>query len=352
MGSTSSSFQRLAGLSPSVDTSPNNVATLGIKLSFLRVVTEIFSKDIGQKTTAEICSGFIKPATSKYRCSYCEYLADVDATLVGKATVFISHAWTSKFLDVVEALVEFFHKEPNVIIWFDIFSNNQHLTHARTFEWWTNTFRGAIKEFGRTVVVLAPWNDPVLLTRGWCIWEVYCSVVEKCDSRASQSLFIEDVEKGLSNRIKLMLGKINCEKSECSVPSDRRDIHEAIKRSIGFQECNKRIFDLMREWIIQKFTEETDRKKKTLGEDHITTVDAIGNLALLYKEQGYFAKAESLYLECIEKCKHKNEEQAAYPLPDQKKKYFSMGRFHSLRSLTPAIAHLGPCKWLMEEPLF
>ena len=35
-------------------------------------------------------------------------------------------------------------------------------------------FKTAVAAFGHTLLVLAPWQDPVVLTRSWCLWEIYC----------------------------------------------------------------------------------------------------------------------------------------------------------------------------------
>ena len=75
--------------------------------------------------------------------------------------VFISHAWKYNFLSVVEALKFHFKDEPDVVVWFDIFSINEHNTISHDFEWWCTTFKSAIASYGRTVMVLAPWKDPV-----------------------------------------------------------------------------------------------------------------------------------------------------------------------------------------------
>lgn len=46
--------------------------------------------------------------------------------------------------------------------------NSQWDTGLRPFDWWTTTFRTAVQRVGRTLLVLAPWNDPIPLTRAWC----------------------------------------------------------------------------------------------------------------------------------------------------------------------------------------
>ena len=95
---------------------------------------------------------------------------------VGLATVFTSHAWKYLFLDVIDALLYHFQDEPGIVVWFDLFSNNQHKAVDLDFHWWCNTLKTAIEQFGRTVMVLSPWQDPIPLTRGWCLFELYCTV--------------------------------------------------------------------------------------------------------------------------------------------------------------------------------
>jgi len=62
------------------------------------------------------------------------------------------------------------------VIWFDLFSNNQHKAIDLDFDYWSTTFQSAIQSFGHTVMVFAPWDDPIPLTRAWCLWELYCTV--------------------------------------------------------------------------------------------------------------------------------------------------------------------------------
>jgi hypothetical protein len=53
------------------------------------------------------------------------------------------------------------------MLWFDIFTINQHNTVTGDFLWWSTTFKSAIRSFGRTAMVLAPWQDSIPLTRAW-----------------------------------------------------------------------------------------------------------------------------------------------------------------------------------------
>lgn len=280
---------------------------LGIKLSFLSSYANAL-KDIEKKTTDDICQELIKPflLSGGYQCSYCEYLLKTDPTLVGEAHVFISHAWRFNFLDVVHALEEFFSTEPDVIIWFDLFSNNQFDTSSKSFDWWCNTFKTAIQEIGRTVMVLSPWNDPVPLTRGWCIWELYCTIATSslftvAMTKTSESQFVEDIDTNTEGVINRMLATINCQNSQCGNPNDKEQIHKAIRQVIGFNKLNETIFEKLREWIISHYQKEYERRCREIGSTHPNTLMALNNLALLYRNQGKYDRAESFLLDCLEK---------------------------------------------------
>ena len=97
---------------------------------------------------------------------------------VGKPNVFVSHAFSYEFLDTVDALVHHLKDElEDAILWWDLFTINQHLDGDWTFECLSNAFRSAIqKDIQRVVMVMSPWNDPVTYQRAWCIFEAYCAI--------------------------------------------------------------------------------------------------------------------------------------------------------------------------------
>jgi hypothetical protein len=146
---------------------------------------------------------------------------------VGKATVFISHAWKYLFLDVMDALQNYFFSDPDILLWFDICSVNQHAEAEvdLDFEWWSNSFKSAIRDFGRTVMVLAPWQDPIPLRRGWCLFEIYSTIVteskfEVAMTESSREAFLKDIISDAKGSIYKMLATIDVMKSECFMPED------------------------------------------------------------------------------------------------------------------------------------
>jgi tetratricopeptide (TPR) repeat protein len=130
----------------------------------------------------EAATGRAQPGAPDGTASLCELLAADPATaaLVGRPTVFLSHAWKYAFGDLVAALEAFQAArpagEPELVFWIDIFSIDQHKTGSWPLEWWSTTFKEAIRLIGHMVMVMAPWDAPVPLTRAWCLWELFCTV--------------------------------------------------------------------------------------------------------------------------------------------------------------------------------
>ena len=96
---------------------------------------------------------------------------------VGRPTIFVSHAWQYPFGDMVAALVAFAASlrgqgEGDPFFWFDTFSIDEHATQTLGPDWWDETFKEAIRMIGGTVMVLSPWDDPIPLTRSWCLWDI------------------------------------------------------------------------------------------------------------------------------------------------------------------------------------
>ena len=335
-----------------IDSVPANTLPfpkIGIRLSSI----EIFYNACGGRdkliglTTTEVNENFLKPLTEASGLSYCELLKSEGNDAVGKASIFISHAWKYLFLDVMDAVEYHLRNEPDSAIWYDLFSNNQHKATTLSFDWWCNTFKSAIQDFGRTVMVLAPWSDPIPLTRGWCLFEIYCTIVtgskfEVAMSKFHREEFLKDVSSNAQASINKMLATIDALKSECFKPQDRDMIFEIVRKEVGFNKINSMVFERMRDWMIETtdeayrsesdelmqlklmkalagvytqqgkyelaqplYIECLEKRKQLLGDDHPDTLASINNLAILYYNQGKYNEAEPLYKECLEKRKQK-----------------------------------------------
>jgi tetratricopeptide (TPR) repeat protein len=275
-------------------------AKSGIKLSHFRHLIVRFAageENLVGLTTAEVCRKYVVPLTGSYGCSVCDFLKlEGHPAYCDIAQVFISHAWMYQILDVLEALEQHFVDTPEISIWFDVFSHNQHAIANDDFHWLSTTFRSAIKQFGYTVIVLAPWGNPIPLTRAWCLFEVWATAEENCRfevamSKDQQKAFVDDNCKD-NDVVDKMLATIDLKNSHATSETDKKNIFLAVQQSNGFDALNQTVLEKMRAWIIETFA---NRARDNLG---LKT-----GLAKLYCQQSKFAEAAVLYEECLIYCK-------------------------------------------------
>ena len=160
---------------------------LGVSLALLKSLLDQSIKELGEgATTSDVCHKITNPASASLKCAYIDlFKGKNDPTtapnnnipLVSNATLFVSHAWSYPFKSLVDALESFSNKreETNTThyFWLDMFVVNQHeKSSIQGFEEWREVFKQPIISIGRVLLVLTPWNDPIALTRGWCLFEI------------------------------------------------------------------------------------------------------------------------------------------------------------------------------------
>eukprot|EP01047_Picozoa_sp_COSAG01_P003468 COSAG01_NODE_103_length_26263_cov_31.957728_12_plen_744_part_00 len=271
-------------------------SNLGISLVGLEDFLATHGAAIGEgTTTSDVCHAVIKPLTTPpgwaceaalidaekrwYRhryvdagsgaasdrappgtCSYLQRLrrAPETAAFVGAPTVFLSHAWTYKFRNVVAALRSYVEAlpagSPPPFFWFDCLSMDEHATQTLPQEWWSTTFQDAIRGIGCTLMVLSPWNDPVPLTRAWCLWELFSTDKVGADfrvclgpdeRRAFEAALVEDPDV-----IFEAFAHINVKNAQAGSAEDQAMILGAVERSVGFDGLNGLAFARMRAWVV------------------------------------------------------------------------------------------------------
>lgn len=213
-----------------------------------------------------------------------------------------------KFLDVVQTVKWHFRSELDTVLWFDLFSNNQHDTGARPFEWWSTTFKSAIAQFGHTVLILSPWEDPVPLRRAWCLFEIYCTVetsatfeIAMCE--ADVAAFLQNVKRDAEG-INQMISQIDTKKSEAWNPADRQSIFEVVEKTVGFNAVNSAVFTQLREWVtsvtlthLQSIDAQIAAGDQTQVENRCQVLRALGGV---YVNQGRLVEAVELLKECYD----------------------------------------------------
>ena len=197
--------------------------------------------------------------------SFCRLLTLDSGTtnFVGKPTHFLSHAWSYRFEDIVDAVRAFDAQrlssgdQETAYFWFDCFSLDQHAHNAQDSLWWSTTFMAAIGMMGHTVMVLSPWNAPRPLTRSWCLWELFCTVetgskftitLSPAEEHAFEESIICDFDAALA-----AFAQINVEDAQAGNESDRLMILDAARASkVGVAGLNNLAAAKLREWVLHK----------------------------------------------------------------------------------------------------
>ncbi len=125
-------------------------------------------------TTSQFEKMYLRPRTSRLRCSVVDALAaDAETShLVGLANWFISHTWSNVFADTMDAIFQFFlgrADAADAVLWLDVFVESQHVAEgpSKTPQWYMTTFKSSIARIGRLLLVVDAWNNPTPLKRAW-----------------------------------------------------------------------------------------------------------------------------------------------------------------------------------------
>ena len=264
--------------------------TLGVRLAHLR---ELLASVPAGLATKDVVERHIKPMTKSL--SYVE--AHLQESFVGPATLFVSHVWGYDFRRMLEAVLELEGSEAepdSVFVWLDVLSVNQHKASDNAYDkdWWSSTFKRAIGAFGRTVLVMMPWEDPAPLKRSWCLWEILSSLEGKAtlDVRMhadEKERFAEALRTDFGS-IQLSMSKIDVAKAEAWSKEDQANILEAVKATEGgVNGVNAAILARMREWLAES--------ARAVGGGEDADMDDMMRLASLLSDQGKLAEAEPLY---------------------------------------------------------
>ena len=287
------------------------------------------------------------------------------------STHFVSHACKYDFASVVAALREFVDARggnevgdavvtppaPPCSFWFNCTTLNQHHAAAGVFqsEFWFRCFRTSIAEIASTLVVTMPWQQPVNLTRAWCVYEIFETAKPKPGGTAQTEChfllpprdradmmraLIHDNSGIMLNSLTELLSTVAVEDAEGGA-SDRAEIMKLAKEH-GIGELNQLVCGALRRWFLGTAREELERRgedahdEATLdlaqglakalwrsgdcneaarwyhralrgieaarGREHVDYGTVLGNLAVALKDAGKIEEAVPLYRASIASC--------------------------------------------------
>eukprot|EP00047_Mylnosiga_fluctuans_P010598 m.17122 g.17122 ORF g.17122 m.17122 type:complete len:737 (-) comp3210_c0_seq1:123-2333(-) len=145
--------------------------------------------------------------------------------------------------------------------------DEQHDAPDRPFEWWCDTFRQSIATIGTVLLVMTPWDKPIPVTRAWCLFEMYSTMVTEAQMHVmipgSQLVPFAEAVAADSDSVIGALATIDASRAKSFKPSDREMIFKVIEAEIGFDKLNQSVKAKLREWYIDSLLEIVEIFEKT-----------------------------------------------------------------------------------------
>lgn len=136
-------------------------------------------------------------------------------------------------------------------------------------KWWAESFEQAIDGIGSAVAVLHPWNQPEMLTRAWCLWELFCVSgggsaggessmaaaagrqhrLEVALSPTQRRAFIDALTVDFDS-IEQNISRIDSRNATAFLLDDYEMIHEKVAQRGGHEAVNERVSELLLVWLI------------------------------------------------------------------------------------------------------
>jgi len=247
----------------------------GVNIRLLRNLRDLFTSE---DTVRSIKETHLKLWTQNSGLSLAQELEASNTTIphaelrlrydegIGKATVFVSYAWSYTIFKLVQALEKFIAENPHeqsedqTFFWLDFATASQHPSTNGAADlppdWWSRVFKESIEEIGHTLLVFLPWQAPEPLKRSWCIWELYCTL----SSQTKLSITWgddqeEEIRLALRNKASTafsFIDQLDVSIAEASVAHDKVKIDEAVASSPGgFPVVNAQVRAVIKKTVLQ-----------------------------------------------------------------------------------------------------
>ena len=175
---------------------------VGVNLKVLRRIQQlvVYRDKNKEWSTAKVVRQIIRPWTRWTKLSLAEHIRrkhtfdphpqlnlvyDEGFTQEDKpAGYFICHCWQNNYHEMVDALERWLavHSDKkgyqldrdDTYFWIDFCVYNQWIKQPPPYQIFRNLLGKKIHD---TVVVMAPWDKPLVCHRIWCLWEMYCTLL-------------------------------------------------------------------------------------------------------------------------------------------------------------------------------
>eukprot|EP00042_Codosiga_hollandica_P041061 m.362806 g.362806 ORF g.362806 m.362806 type:complete len:506 (+) comp56020_c1_seq1:313-1830(+) len=293
---------------------------------------------IRTQTVQEACDALIRPQTQEQQCALIDLFADqADANgqpYVGNATAYVCHAWVCNVTDSLDVIESYEELHPGGYYWLDLFCVNQHGPVAITQDWLTQDLRNGIEGIGNVLVVAAPWEAPAVLSRTWCLWEIFAA-----STRPNVTLTVHIpstmrralVESLLSNHSVLnqALPDACVAQSQASREDDMAVLNAVIETTAGHIALERTVTEVFRQRYAQAVVDAAESLSGMKNAPvHANDMDKVLNqIALAFRDFGSYDAALEFYSRGSEiTLKNMGRDH-----PDMAASFSNMGTVHKLK---------------------
>ena len=231
----------------------------GISIRQLRNFVTEYSGELNGKSTEQVVL-LIKERTKGHFSSYIEWLVHVGrGSDITPATVFVSHAWSDPFLDLISSLELKYGSVASHRFWIDAFVISQNvrdrLTEGSPGALFEET-QELIKSIGTVAVILTPFEKPSCLTRSWCLFEFFSALKERANivllvPLSERYRLIEFLFNG--DDITQLYRNIDAASAEARWPCDRLEARARVLRELGVMgRLDELVSARLRGWLAEE----------------------------------------------------------------------------------------------------
>ena len=251
-----------------VPDSGSPVSRLGISWSALQAFCIKNKERLRGKTTLQVRDEIIKELTASRKSSYSEVFAEPGA--FGPANLFVSHAWSYNFMeDLIDGLSASLEQQrapsEGWFLWIDIFvvcqwvdppKAGDSVAAARNFKIFSKAFSDVLKQIGRAVFILSPWDRPVWMERVWCLFEFYVVWLHQLQFEfimpPSQSKrFLVSLGEEQSDFLNLV-SRMDIQKASAYSQYDADQIKGLVQTDLGgFSKLNESVICAVRDFCVE-----------------------------------------------------------------------------------------------------
>lgn len=322
----------------------------GVTVSFLHSFVEKCGgrASLVGKTTEEVCALFIYPQCLKSGQSLCDIYND-DAG-VRTTSWFVSHSVLGLFLDLVDSLCDTLAemKCSDDALWIDLFSIPQLGQSTSNLlisnEWSKKVLPKVMRATGSRVLgVIAPWDNPSILTCLDCLYELFLCYQLKgrfqgATTANERTLLLQSVVKdqdiffSVLNAVSSEQASGGSELETIALRTLVRSCVPATTSSSSYQSLNAVAYHLLDSWLEQLLLSQCRPEQAHSSADrlsyHIT-------LAAIYESKERPAEAENIYKTCLSDCDAMQNDSSIHSI-----RVVALGRLASLLQVCSYSTHV------------